>query len=61
MHRHYDIGYWKVTECSNKLASICEYPRQGYTEPPVTTTTPVPVKRCPNDYDWFQYNDHCYR
>ena len=42
------------------MASICEYPRQGYTEPPTTTTTVLPEAKCPSD-GWNKYNEHCYR
>ena len=61
MHRHEDIGFWKVVQCSEQMASICEFPRQGYTEPPTTTVTVPPEAKCPTDYDWYKYNDHCYR
>jgi hypothetical protein len=63
MHRHEDIGYWKVVECSAPMASICEYARAGWTEPPPTTTpTPPPEAQCPDGgYKWTKFNDHCYR
>ena len=60
MHRHEDIGFWKVIRCSKPMASICEFPRQGYTEPPTTTTTIRPEAQCPS-YEWIKYNDNCYR
>ena len=58
MHRHDDIGYWKVVKCSEQMSYICETPRQGYTEPPTTTTTIPPESQCPPD--WLKYNEHCY-
>ena len=62
MHRHEDIGYWKVVKCSEQLSYICESPRQGYTEPPTTTTTVKPEAKCPGEeWEWIKYNDHCYK
>jgi hypothetical protein len=45
------------------MASICEYARAGWTEPPPTTTpTPPPEAQCPDGgYKWTKFNDHCYR
>ena len=67
MHRHEDIGYWKVNElklfslknntfqvtaCAEKLAFVCESPREGWTEPPPTTTAPPPPEaKCPGE-EW---------
>ena len=59
MHRHDDIGYWRVVSCDDKFSYICESPRQGYTEPPTTTTTSPPELYCPHDYT-HKYKDHCY-
>ena len=59
MHRHDEIGFWRVVSCDEKFAYICESPRQGYTEPPTTTTTVPPVLQCPSLYAQ-QYNGHCY-
>ena len=28
MHRHEEIGYWRVTSCDEKFSYICESPRQ---------------------------------
>ena len=63
MHRHEDIGYWKVIECSSPMATLCEHPRAGWTEPPASTTpTPEPEALCPdNGYLWTKYKNHCYR
>ena len=62
MHRTEDVGYWKVNKCSDPLSYICESPRQGYTEPPTTTTTIKPEARCPGiDSDSVKYNGHCYK
>lgn len=62
MHRHDDIGYWKVVKCSDAMSYICEIPRKGYTEPPTTTTTPKPEAKCPGEeWEWIKYNDHCYK
>ena len=62
MHRHEDIGYWKVEKCSEPLSYICESPRQSYTEPPTTTTTVKPEAKCPGEeLEWIKYNDHCYK
>ena len=38
---------------------ICESPRQGYTEPPTTTTTVPPEIQCPG-LSSHKYNGHCY-
>ena len=38
---------------------ICESPRQGYTEPPTTTTTVPPEIQCPGVAS-HKYNGHCY-
>ena len=62
MHRYEDIGYWKVVKCSEELSYICESPRQGYTEPPTTTTTVQPEARCPGEeWEWIKYKGHCYK
>ena len=39
---------------------ICEYPRNGYTEPTTTTVTVPPEAQC-ESFEWNKYNDHCYR
>ena len=39
---------------------ICEYPRDGYTDPTTTTVTVPPEAQC-ESFEWFKYNDHCYR
>ena len=59
MHRHDDIGYWRVVSCDDTFSYICEFPRQGYTEPPTTTTTAPPEMFCPSSYS-HQYEGHCY-
>lgn len=59
MHRHDDIGYWRVASCEDRFSYICESPRQGYTEPPTTTTTAPPEMFCPSSYS-HQYKGHCY-
>ena len=53
-------GFWYVWKCSDPRAFICEYPRQGYTNPPTTTTTIPPESQC-IDNTWTKYNDHCYK
>ena len=58
MHRHDEIGHWRVVDCYDTFAYICESPRQGYTEPPTTTTVP-PVIQCPTLFAQ-KYNGHCY-
>ena len=60
MHRYDDVGFWKVTPCSDIMASICEFPRKGVTEPPPETTTVEHFARCPSD-DWTKFEDRCYR
>ena len=59
MHRHDEIGHWRVVDCYDEFAYICESPRQGYTEPPTTTTTVPPVIQCPTLFAQ-KYNGHCY-
>ena len=59
MHRHYEVGKWRVVSCADSFSYICESPRQGYTTPPTTTTTTPAVLRCPTTFAKI-YNGHCY-
>lgn len=53
-------GYWFIGQCAEPHSSICELPRQGFTNPPTTTTTVLPEAQC-ESFEWNKYNDHCYR
>ena len=53
-------GYWFVSECDEPQAFICEFPRNGYTNPPTTVTTVLPEAQC-ESFEWIKYNEHCYR
>ena len=53
-------GFWYMTHCDEPASYICEYPRQGYTVPPTTTTTVPPEAQCPSS-SWTKINGQCYR
>ena len=53
-------GLWYLRKCTDPHAFICEYPRNGYTNPPTTSTTVKPEAQCEGP-EWSKVNDHCYR
>ena len=54
-------GLWWLDNCGEIHNYICEYPRNGYTNPPTTPTTPPPPEAQCEGPEWVKVNDHCYR
>ncbi|KAK6180703.1 hypothetical protein SNE40_008704 [Patella caerulea] len=52
------IGLWSSTNCTENHGFICDYPRSGFTNPPITVTTQSNLP-CPNG--WTGYRGMCYK
>ena len=54
-------GLWWLDNCGEIHNYICEYPRNGYTNPPTSPTTPPPPEAQCEGPEWVKVNNHCYR